>query len=192
MNEYVTALRQQPGVDNTASPHKPPQWCPDTGVNKTHSTRSLRREFAKTYAWGIPNKDAIQELTAHTPLIEVGAGNGYWAYTVQQGGGDIISTDPDPPPHTWTTVHEATHEVISEHQDRTLFLCWPTFNADWPAEAIDLYTGDTLVYVGEPCGGITGTRDMHRAISETFGLAETVVSIPRWGTNSDNLYVFTR
>lgn len=45
------------------------------------------------YAEAIPTTAVIRRLAALGPIIEVGAGGGYWARLIQDVGGDMIATD---------------------------------------------------------------------------------------------------
>lgn len=195
-NEYITTLHRDPRIEITRTHETGTQRFRATPAERTPVTpgTSLRRTLAEQYAWAIPNTAAVTELISHEPLIEIGCGNGYWASKIRAVNGDILPVDVSPPQDTWTRVHTAAHDNVPDHEyaTRSLLLCWPTHNADWPVETIRSYTGETLLYIGEPCGGITGSDDMHRVIREEFGLAETTVQIPQWGTNTDKLYVFKR
>ena len=39
----------------------------------------------------------MREIVRHTPLIEIGAGSGYWAMCLARAGADIIAYDSRPP-----------------------------------------------------------------------------------------------
>lgn len=154
--------------------------------------QSLRRDLIERYAWAIPNADILEFLADQSPIVEIGAGNGYWAFCIEQYGGDVVAFDRNPPRDPWVTVHEGTHDVVTEYSEYTLFLCWPSFGSSWPAKAIQSYNGDILVYIGEGRGGVTGSEAMHRAIDETFGMASRVIEIPQWSSANDKAFVFTR
>ena len=46
----------------------------------------LRRE----YAWALPDERALRVLEAYAPLVEVGAGKGYWASLLHARGVDVV------------------------------------------------------------------------------------------------------
>lgn len=56
-----------------------------------------RDRLVARYSWAIPNAAALRALAAAAPLIEIGAGNGYWAYLLRQLGVDILAFDANPP-----------------------------------------------------------------------------------------------
>jgi len=54
---------------------------------------------------------------------------------------------------------------VWEHQNRTLFLCWPPLSSDMAYNALRNYTGSTVVFVGKP-GGCTGDEAFHRELAK--------------------------
>lgn len=57
-----------------------------------------------TYPEYVPTDAAIETITAYDPIIEIGAGNGYWAYVLDNAGCDIHATDKSPAPHPVKTT----------------------------------------------------------------------------------------
>jgi len=98
-------------------------------------------------------------LSSLGPLVEIGAGTGYWAGKLRARGVDIIAFDQAPPdgdwPNryhgqtpTWTQVLQGGLTVLSAHRDRALFLCWPPlFSA--LGECLSFYPGNTVAYIGD-------------------------------------------
>ena len=58
---------------------------------------SVRTFACRMYAFAVPTAEAIAVLKRHCPLVEVGAGTGYWASLVRQAGGDVTALDSQPP-----------------------------------------------------------------------------------------------
>lgn len=52
-----------------------------------------RAELVRRYAWAVPDAAAIAALAARSPLVEIGAGTGYWARLLAAAGADIIAYD---------------------------------------------------------------------------------------------------
>lgn len=137
-----------------------------------------RREVQLRYSWAIPSTEAIARLVALSPLVEVGAGTGYWSSLIADAGGDIVAFDSHPAglpsyyvggtmenpvwhsdqrPFYPVAVGSAA-EVAAAYPERTLFLCWPPNNEPMAADAIAAYHGAggrRVVYVGE-VHGVTG------------------------------------
>ena len=58
-----------------------------------------RRRVTSRWAWAVPDPKAIQfivDVLDGRPLVEVGAGNGYWASMLSQMGVDVIAYDRSP------------------------------------------------------------------------------------------------
>ena len=53
----------------------------------------LGEPLCKKYAWAIPDERALHILARFSPLIELGAGRGYWARLLRDRGVDIIAFD---------------------------------------------------------------------------------------------------
>ena len=132
----------------------------------------------RTYAWGIPNAEALQAIADASPngVTEVGSGTGYWAHLLEQhynvpvaaydshpleeddiNGFHALSTIGNVLP--FMRVREGGAEAAALHPERTLLLCWPPRETDgsgtgerdvamMAADALDGYTGRTVAYVG--------------------------------------------
>ena len=151
--------------------------------NKTHQGKSGgwslrdfddRRVGVKHYAWAIPTEEAIEAIVECGPVVEIGAGSGYWASLIAQKGGDVVAYDqhdpesnPDYPfEQGWFEVQRGGPEKAAEHSDRALFLCWPPYDAPFAADCVKAYQGDTIIFVGEGSGGCTADNDFFRAVGE--------------------------
>lgn len=185
-----------------------------------------RRELSYAYSWAIPNEAALRAIALHGPVVEIGAGGGYWAKLLRDRGVDVIAYDPDPAgggtgldgqPRgwhdgtRWSEVLLGDHTAVIGHPDRTLLLVWPSYDLPWTDQVLDLYSGDTVIYVGEGSGGCTGTSRMHALLGDepycwhsdaeepcTCGddspLFKQIdeVAIPQWGGIHDRLFVHKR
>jgi len=168
-------------------------------------------DLRRLYGWAVPSDAALAKIAECSPggVVDIGAGGGYWAMLLQQRGVDVIAYDPEPPPcvsswhagKAWTAVHRGDHRMAAEHPNRTLLLCWPSYDEPWAAEAVDCYQGDTVVYVGEGAGGCTGDDRLHELFGEgldddasTSALFHRVddVAVPQWEGLHDRLTVYRR
>lgn len=157
-----------------------------------------RDELVKRYAWAIPNDAAITCLVRHSPILEVGAGTGYWASLVAAAGGTVRAFDKAPP---GTGINEyghlvAYHQVEPMHRvrwralaDHTLFLCWPPMSK-MAQRVLSRYRGSRVIYVGEQ-DGCTGTPHFHIALERHWHQVERI-EIPQWYGMHDGLYVYER
>ncbi|MET9028154.1 hypothetical protein ABZW96_21400 [Nocardia sp. NPDC004168] len=156
-------------------------------VNGGVAKGSARLAYAQTvlqeaYAYAIPSPETLEWITAVCAgrgLLEIGAGRGYWAEQLRRRGVDVLAFDSEPPGQienvsfrggagqldVWHEVGDlaglAAAREAGEESRRVLFLCWPPGWGDpMSADALEAFEeagGDTLIYVGEPRGGKTGT-----------------------------------
>lgn len=160
----------------------------DALLSGHYTVLNERRRLAHKYAWAVPNDAALDAIVARSPIVELGAGTGYWAALLQERGCDVLAFDPIPD-STYTTVHTGNHLLAAAHPDRTLFLCWPTFGESWSSDALRLYDGHCVIYVGE-WRGCTGDALLHDML-ETWELVQCI-ELPCWPGVSDALMVFER
>ena len=166
--------------------------------------KERRRELAALFSWAVPNTRALDVLASHAPLVECGAGMGYWAALLRARGVDIVAYDSTPPGgrrnnayhrarEPWTHVARATSVVAARrHRDRTLVLCWPPYDDDEGSYAVlRAYRGDVVVYIGEPDEGATGSVRFRRELALNWTLSNAV-PLPRWPRLRDTLMVYRR
>ena len=125
----------------------------------------------------VPTAQAIKTLAKLGPIVEMGAGSGYWAAMLEERKADVIAYDIDPPVAStlsngfafrqFANVHKGDAATLFATQpelaQRVLLLVWPG-QADvgprdeegaasgWEALCLQAYMdagGQTVVYVGE-------------------------------------------
>lgn len=129
--------------------------------------RSFRDELICEYAFSIPYQHVLQEICLYSPLVEIGAGSGYWAWCLTQSGADVIAYDSNPPSETdpidpmtgnrwfhdeWIPVTDGDADTAGKHPDRSLFMAWPEPVSLMSSRALYSYLdagGKTLVYIGD-------------------------------------------
>lgn len=58
---------------------------------------NCRDWLARLFAFAVPNAAALNELAALSPIVEIGAGTGYWASLLRSKGVDVVAYDSAPP-----------------------------------------------------------------------------------------------
>lgn len=151
------------------------------------------------YSWAIPDEAAIDAIIEGGPVLEIGAGTGYWSRLIDDAGGDIIATDLLELDGHWKGVTwfdvvkaDAVDAVRRYQQGRSLLVVWPPMT-DMASEALAAYTGRRVYYVGEGSGGCTGDTVFHREldISGDWMLTDTI-AIPTWDGIHDRLWIYER
>jgi hypothetical protein len=162
----------------------------------TAAMSDLRRKLVAAYAWAIPSPLALETIARYQPLIELGAGTGYWAFCLRQMGVDITAMDRnEKAPPQWSAVVHGDESLLEDassplHQ-KSLMLCWPPLSELLAERALQLYRGDTVIDIGEPRGGNTGTPAFADNLEANFSLVESL-SLPRWPGCRDELRVWVR
>jgi len=178
-----------------------------------------REVFCKQFSWAIPSDVALAKIASCGPIIEIGAGTGFWSAMLTARGADVIAFDQAPLPETmpetvcdlltseadadaainpWHVGQNTKGPVMrgsvaeaSLHPDRALMLCWPPYSTNFAYDALVDYAGDTVVYIGEYSGGCCGTDEFFTLLHETFDEVDTV-DIPQWPGIHDVLTIWKR
>ena len=117
------------------------------------------------YAYSAPSPKILQLIAEHSPLIEMGAGNGYLTSLLRAMGADIVALDAFPVEEghnwffntnvfglptrkgsSWTAVSKGNAVSLEEYADRVLLLCWPPKNA-MAAESLTHFKGHQIILI---------------------------------------------
>jgi len=162
----------------------------------------LRRQLVSKYSWAIPDENALKVISKYSPIVEVGAGTGYWASLLQFMDVDITPFDAFPPNkiqnvfhdrnNVWTNVHRGGAKVLSKFDSSySLMLCWPPYNSPMAMKCLSNFNGDTLIYIGESGSGCTGSKNFHRELELRWERVE-FCPLHQWVGLHDGLYVYRR
>lgn len=163
-------------------------------------TMVVRREAVLKYAWAVPDQTALEITAKYGPIVEMGAGKGYWASLLKSMGVNVVAYDAAPPQMnetdfcsvgTFTDVQVGGPEVLGEMPERTLMLCWPSYNTSFAHECLKHYKGNTVVFVGESMGGCTGNAAFFDTLEAEYD-GVRYHPIPRWYGINDALTVWSR
>lgn len=153
----------------------------------------------ESYAFGIPDEKAIKLIASYSPIVEMCAGLGYWAYLLDQMGCDIVAYDtcPDggnkyiPNGKTpWFNVQKCDEDFVPP-RNRSLFMCWPPYDDSVAFDILSRYSGDTLVYVGEYEGGACADGQFFELIDDSWDQIEWY-DIPQFYGLHDELTIYKR
>jgi hypothetical protein len=158
------------------------------------------------YAYATPSPQALDTLGRYAPLLELGAGTGYWASALRKRHPGLVLSayDKDPPGFgkdtrsnayhgraaAWTAVLKGGVEVIARHPKATLFLCYPPPDSDMALQALRAYQGQYLCYCGEYRGD-TGTKAFEQLLEQTFDCVQRD-PLPNWVDTCYSLTVWRR
>jgi len=184
--------------------------CPDwqqvlSTPDIVHQIVGLRDDLVSRYSWAVPTEEALRQIAELGPIVEMGAGTGYWTCLLKRMGADVVAYDRAPPGslksliaacnpwHVGAKQHarvlHGTPETLQNHADRALLLCWPP-RGPMARQCLKHWKGETLAYVGE-FGGFTADLKLQEAIRLRFNLVSTV-QIPRWPGMNDMMTIWRR
>ncbi|GMF29486.1 unnamed protein product [Phytophthora lilii] len=157
------------------------------------------------YAYATPTQEALDVMAKHAPIVEVGAGTGYWSSLLQRADVDVVAYDKAPPSaegvegnayhgHVppFCSVGRGGPEVLGQEDmaGRTLFLCYPPPGDAMAVRSVQLFQGDVILHVGE-WQGDTGDSRFESELQRRFVL-EQEISLPNWGNSAYGLTVWRR
>ncbi len=175
---------------------------PRFDVERAAALYTHRDRLVSTYAWAVPNAAALAAIAARGPVVEIGAGLGYWARLLAGAGANIVAYDTllpgDPDWHqNWTRetsyvpIARGGPERAAEHPDRALFLCWPPYWERLARDALAAYRGDTVCFIGEGPGGCTADDRFFCNLERDWKIDQTV-KIPKYHWIHDELTIWVR
>lgn len=159
-----------------------------------------RHECIAKYGFAIPDDEAIQKLVALSPIVELGAGIGYWASLIAEAGGQIecydkfLGAENDYPfkhRDPWFPVQSGEPELLTKHPAKTLLLSWPCYKSAFAYNCLKSFKGATVVYIGEGMGGCTANDAFHNRLARGWSEVD-FVAIPRWDCINDWMTVYER
>jgi hypothetical protein len=160
----------------------------------------VRDEFVQKFGFAILTDNIVEVLKKYSPILEVGAGSGYWASELQKAGVDIVATDaldyakytPVWSAHNYTVVVPLKGvEAVQKYPDRALLLVWPSYAANWATDSLKAFKGSTVLYVGEGDGGCTANDEFHQILRTEFEEIEDISMSQFWGIH-DRLTIYKR
>jgi hypothetical protein len=90
VNEYYEKVLPHLGNDPLWGPNTVRRWPSLLNRDDGRETAD-RHALVDRYGWAIPTDEAIAALVELSPLVEIGAGRGYWAHLLRQAGADTSS-----------------------------------------------------------------------------------------------------
>ena len=122
---------------------------------------SLRESFS----YSLLSPEIIELISDHSPIVELGAGNGYNAWLLEQNGLNVVPIDAHPViegknwfylnaigfprrvVHSWTKVQKGDSDALKMYPEHTLLLSWPPRNA-MALKALFYYPGQRIIFIG--------------------------------------------
>lgn len=180
-------------------------------VNGGSSAGSVRLGFAQTilqaaYAYAVPSPETLawaKSFAGNRRVVELGAGRGYWARLLADGGVPVRAFDSEPPDSSenasfpksgrqqsvWFPVGGLDGFGAELDADAVLFLCWPPgWGNRMASEALELFEsrgGRRVIYLGEPKGGKTGDDAFFDRLSDRWEVESQDAQYVSWWNLAD-------
>jgi hypothetical protein len=177
----------------------PYTWFQRLGGPYIHLGRLRLNAIQAVWAWAVTCPEALSALVALGPLVEIGAGTGWWAMRIRESGGDIVAWDNVPYQndwcrHRWGSVRRGGPGMAGRYPDRALLLCWPPRDESMAYRAATVHAdagGTTIAYIGEQNGGVSADAEFHRLLHRRYEPVEQI-AIPQWDGLHDELVIYRR
>jgi len=148
----------------------------------------MRDWFINKYGYAILHRKAIEAIRPYAPLVEIGSGSGYWTYELRKYGVDCVATDTMEGKYGFFTYGSIQRwnrhytyiellnsvEAVRKYPNRNLLTVWPDYAESWAADALDIFTGQVVIYMGEGKGNATADDRFHDLLDERFGDQESI------------------
>lgn len=158
----------------------------------------LQQRIIDTYTWSIPDPKSIkfvrtfiQTMGSTARVIEIGAGTGYWAWQLSQGGMHVMAYDCAVYENSWYEVRKGGPEILQyfDGQDDILFLCWPELDNGIATNCLKNFKGRRIIYIGHE--RFTGDKEFHAEVKEKWKLIAWRIK-PSWYGVQDEIKVYDK
>ena len=133
--------------------------------------------------WGIPTPKIIYDICKFVEtddILEIGAGTGLWAKLLNLRGINIIATDIGESGEYYNynkTFYPIDIingvDAIKKYKDyNVLLICWPPMNSI-AYDCLNKFTGNKLIYIGEPKFGCTADDDFFELLDQEWKLFDS-------------------
>ncbi|CAM9339948.1 unnamed protein product, partial [Hapterophycus canaliculatus] len=162
-----------------------------------------RRRYEAEYGNCRHTPEAIQVVSALSPLVEISAGRGHWQRALSKAGATVVSFD------RWATAPVSANQggmtagmpqvgrvlpgdehALRLHREKTLLLVYPA-PGDTALRCMREYRGDALVYVGEGRGGANASDEFFDYLDTEWDVTN-IVDLDPFPQCFERLYVLRR
>lgn len=134
-----------------------------------------RASFVHKFGFCIPCAEALDACAKYAPLLEIGAGSGYWTRLLRTRGVDCIATDPV---LAYKNLKHGEHvdtlpiqgkTAVRHWRDRNVLCVWPSYEHTWARQALKaLRIGRVFITVTEGDGGCCADDGFFAILAQCF------------------------
>lgn len=160
---------------------------PWSKVSMVEETFFLR--LREKYGYSVLSMEMLETIGHHSPLVELGAGNGYNAWLLQQMGVEVVAIDAFPVEEgknwffnthfglpsklgcSFTEIKKGDSKALANYSGHTLLMCWPPKNP-MALRSLTDFPGEKLIFVGnKQC---CADRSFYKKLSTEWHLDHSV------------------
>lgn len=177
------------------------EFGPDTSSKGWDIKEFEKRQFyCSNFSWAfitIKELKTLSKIIGDKPVLSIGSGYAFIEKGLQLLGVNIIPTDSYVYPktdvvHTWTGVEVLNHnEALAKYNTDILYMSWPTYDDPYAFEALKLFKGNLLIYIGEPYQGCTADDDFYDLLEDEWNCKEEI-EITNWYSIHDSIFIYER
>jgi len=160
----------------------------ESGILSRDQYEEMAMSLIQRYSW-IPPTEEILQLIVETsqPLIEMGAGRGYWAHLISKRA-KIVCYDKYRQHDTFYPVAKGGPECLADlPESSSLLICCPQYRSDMLLESLQYFGGNTFHYVGEIDFKLNFPETLEKEITDNWELV-LQRHVPGW-PNTYNVYL---
>ncbi len=148
--------------------------------------------------------EVIKQAARGKRILEIGSGNGYWAYMLRRHGVSVTAIDNMQSEYrtSWigdTMISDGERYLKAEKgaKDDVLLLVYPIVGSDFTSKILQAYSGDTICVAGtQNRNGYTAFKDQmidEHVTTEKVGFQKIVqIPLPSFAGKDEALFVFER
>ena len=148
--------------------------------------------------------EVLKQSARGKPILEIGSGNGYWAYMLRRLGLTVTAVDNLQSEYRtlWisdTVVEDGEKYLKTNHgaKEAMLLLVYPIVGLDFTSRVLKEYQGETICVAGtQNRNGYTAFQDRiidEFVTAEKAGFVKTVqIPLPSFAGKDEALFVFER
>ena len=184
------------------------EWAgPDPGTINVRTSHHILPVFMHHFGCVVPSYEClevIRQTAGGRKVLELGSGNGYWAYMLRRMGVSVTAVDNLQSEYRtlWisnTVIHDGVKFLEAENgaRDAVLLLVYPIVGMDFTSKILTAYEGNVICVAGtQNKNGYTAFRDQtvdEYITAEIVGFEKTVqIPLPSFAGKDEALFVFDR
>jgi hypothetical protein len=111
--------------------------------------------LVQNYSWVIPSYEVLEAFKNHY-IVEIGAGNGYWASLYSKLAVKVDCYDKYPSQNPYYPVKQGDPSILEDIKNThwILFICSPQYRSNMVLESLRYFRGHTFYYAGDENFGL--------------------------------------